>query len=167
MTIDGTDFKINEPTAFDKGWLSHKMNHSGLRYEVGVCIQTGWICWINGPFPCGEYPDVNIFRMSLKGMLDDNERVEVDSGYVDDKVRSKDDYHGIRHWRYEKGQARARHENVNGRFKEWKCMGNVFRHDKRKHKEYFYAVATIVQSEIMHRRGTYQLAQYKIIRNFE
>ena len=37
--------------------------------------------WINGPFPCGQYPDIKIFRQDLKFELEDGEMVEADLGY--------------------------------------------------------------------------------------
>ena len=87
VTVDGTDFCIYEPTPFWSIWRSHKFNGPGLRYEVAVCIQTGDIVWINGPFPCGRYPDLNIFCLGLKHMLLEWEMVEADGGYRDEKVK--------------------------------------------------------------------------------
>ena len=53
MTVDGTDVMIWEPTPFSKMWYSHKFHGAELRYEIGMCIQTGDIVWVNGPFKCG------------------------------------------------------------------------------------------------------------------
>ena len=61
ITINGVDFLINEPTPFSPVWYSHKFDGPALRYELGVCIQTGWICWLAGPFPAGDFPDQEIF----------------------------------------------------------------------------------------------------------
>lgn len=61
VTVDGTDCQIFEPRPFSKQWYSHKFKKAGVRYEVAVCIQTGWIVWINGPYPCGAWPDIKIF----------------------------------------------------------------------------------------------------------
>ena len=47
--VDGTDFWICEPKPFAKDFYSHKFAKAGLCYQVGVCIQTGLIVWINGP----------------------------------------------------------------------------------------------------------------------
>jgi hypothetical protein len=38
--------------------------------------------WINGPFECGENPDITIFRKSLMSQLAPAERVEADDGYL-------------------------------------------------------------------------------------
>ena len=83
VTLDGTDFKIQEPTPFDPRWYSHKHRGPGLRYEVGVCIQTGWIVWHHGPFPCGTWPDLQIARDRAVFMLDDDEKFLADGGYAD------------------------------------------------------------------------------------
>lgn len=44
-------------------------------------MQTGDIVWIMGPFPCGDYPDVEVFCFALKEMLDEGERMEANDGY--------------------------------------------------------------------------------------
>lgn len=66
----------------EKAFRSHKFKHAGLRYEIAVCILTGDIVWVIGPFPCGAWPDISIFRFALKYLLDENERVEADDGYI-------------------------------------------------------------------------------------
>ena len=43
---------------------------------------------------------------------------------------------------------RARHETVNGRFKEWKILSNTYRHHESCHSSVFHAIATITQIEI-------------------
>ena len=100
MTVDGTDFWIPEPSPFDRKWFSHKFNHAALRYEMALCIQTGWIVWTNGPFCAGSYSDVKIFRAGLKRELDLYECVEVDRGYVGEMAFLRPDNHGgVRLWK--------------------------------------------------------------------
>ena len=63
LSVDCTDCKVPQK---GRSFASHKFAFkSGLRYEVAVGILTGEMKWINGPFPCGKYPDVNIFHASL------------------------------------------------------------------------------------------------------
>ena len=81
LSVDGTDFMVYEPRPFDRKWYSEKFHGAGLRYEIGVCIQTGWICWVNGPFPCGSWPDIQISRDSLVYELLPDEFVLADRGY--------------------------------------------------------------------------------------
>ena len=63
-TVDGTDFRVQETFPLDPRLFSHKFKGAGLRYEVGVCIQTGFIVWISGPFRDGQWPDLSIFQRS-------------------------------------------------------------------------------------------------------
>ena len=81
VTVDGTDFPIQEPIPFNRRWCSHKIKSAALRYEIGVCLKTGWIVWVNGPFPAGAYPDSKIAAESLIYYLDDNECFVADGGY--------------------------------------------------------------------------------------
>ena len=91
VMVDGTDFLICEPKSFAKDFYSHKFAKAGLRYEVGVCIQTGLIVWINGPLAAGKYNNITIFRSKMIYELLDWEMVEVDQGYVGqlNKIRVK------------------------------------------------------------------------------
>jgi len=75
ITIDGTDFMINEPFPFEPGYYSHKFHRAGLRYELGVSIQSGDIVWLNGPFPCGRFADQKIAKdEGLEDAMDAGER---------------------------------------------------------------------------------------------
>jgi hypothetical protein len=38
--------------------------------------------WIHGPFECGAWPDISIFRDSLISHLLPAKRVEADDGYI-------------------------------------------------------------------------------------
>ena len=158
LTVDGTDFQINEPTPFSPVWYSHKFHGAALRYEFGVSIQTGWLCWIAGPFPAGDFPDIEIFTLGLMNELEEGEKVEVDEGYTGDlPIRPKSDFGGKDEWKFMKGKARARHECVNRMFKEWGILGQKFRHSRHKHGDVLLAVAAIVQNELKDGRGTFQV----------
>jgi len=61
-------------------WFSHKLNGPGIQYEVGLCIQTGHIVWVHGPFPCGEWSDIRIMRDSIIYELEEDEYLLADSG---------------------------------------------------------------------------------------
>ena len=83
ISVDGTDFVIQEPQPWDSRWYSHKHNGPGFRYEIGVLIQGCDIVWVSGPYPCGEWPDLRIARDALIYMLDEGEYAIGDSGYHD------------------------------------------------------------------------------------
>ncbi len=68
-TVDGTDYKISEPRPFEPKWFGHKHEGARLRYEICICATRGWVVWTNGPFPCGFYSDLRIFRRDLKQVL--------------------------------------------------------------------------------------------------
>jgi hypothetical protein len=161
MTVDGTDFEIRQPTLkseiikkltrddrirYKKSWYSHKFKGPGLRYEVGVCIKTGVICWVNGPFKPGLYNDLMIFRNKLIHCLIRGEMVEADAGYRGEpifvSVPNVDDTEEQEKF---KSNARARQENVNKFFKEWEILAQVFRHNVNKHCIVFWAIVTLTQ----------------------
>ena len=81
MSVDGTNFKIQQPQIFETKWFSHKFKGPGLRYEVALNIQTGDIVWSHGPFPPGAHMDLAIFLQGLAHKLEPGERVEADKGY--------------------------------------------------------------------------------------
>jgi DDE superfamily endonuclease len=162
ITVDGTDFLIQEPTPFLKKWYSKKFNGLAVRYEVGVAIQTGYIVWANRPFPPGEWPDVTIALNDLVYMFDNDERPVTDKGYrrhpcyFDCPWKHFDNQ---QHCRMKK-LIRARHETVNRRFKVFRILKNKFRHPLKKHCDCFHAVANTVQSQLQ-RRPTWQVRYHE------
>lgn len=148
VTIDGTDFQIDEPVPFDKSYKSPKAKGAAVKYEVAISIYSGDIVWIHGPH-VGSKNDLTIFREKLKYKLDPEEMAEVDAGYKGetDFLRSRDVYTTEKEKR-EKSEMRARHETVNRRFKQWQILKQQFRNDRKKHKMVFYAIATLTQIEI-------------------
>jgi DDE superfamily endonuclease len=149
MTVDGTDFRIQEPVPFCSKWYSHKFNGPGLRYEVGVCIQTGWIVWLHGPFPCGKYSDRSIFRRALEKLLDPYEKILADGGYQDAEGGTTETPNGLNTYdQYMKQVARARHETINKRFKDFAILNNKYRGNRFFHIYIFTAIANLVQVDI-------------------
>jgi DDE superfamily endonuclease len=149
ISVDGTDCPVKEPRPFDPKIFSEKLNGPGLKYEIGVSIQTCDIVWINGPFKAGR-PDKTIFlEDGLKAALCEDECVEVDRGYRGDGALMNPDVSQSRKDRIQKGNVRARHEIVNGRLKSFRILSDVFRTTGEdlfnKHGLAFRAVAVIVQ----------------------
>lgn len=85
-SIDGVDFKINEPKPFDPKWFSHKFKHAGLRYEIGLSLRKGEIVWAHGGYPCGAYSDLKLARELFVDFLEEKERAVADDGYKDSKI---------------------------------------------------------------------------------
>jgi DDE superfamily endonuclease len=160
VTIDGIDFMIPEPTPFSKAWWSHKFNGPGLRCEIAVCIKTGWIVAYNGPFACGSWPDLKIFRSRLKQWLLRGEKVVADRGYRGDSRVCHPDNANDRQHSIAMFTARSRHETVNGRLKFWNCLKQVFRHSRDKHHLVFRAVLVIEQIKIQNGQPPFQVTDY-------
>jgi len=158
VTVDGTDFRIQQPHPFSKKWYSFKFKGPGLRYEVCVCIQTGDIVWINGPFPCGRWPDIRIFTRDLIHMLLPGEKVEADQGYrgYPDQVRTPGIAVSLADQRA-KGNARGRHKHVNKRFKQWGALKQVYRHDIDDHYLIFNSIAVTTQICLENGEPLYQV----------
>ena len=64
-----------------------------------------------------------------------------------EEVRSPEDYVDDLD-RMVKKRARARHETLNARLKNFNILSHVFRADYEKHRMYFMAVAAVVQASI-------------------
>lgn len=147
ISLDGTDFRIMEPTEFDTKWWSHKFNGPGLRYEIGICIRTGNIVWAHGGFPyggfpCGAWPDLRIARDAIIEFLQPGEKIIADRGYNDAnyfEVPNGTEGDQI------KKQILARHETVNRRIKKFSSMSVRFRHSLHLHPRFFHAVLNVTQ----------------------
>lgn len=149
VTVDGTDFRIYEPTDFNTKWFSHKFNGPGIRYEVAISIKGGQIVHIQGPYPAGKWPDIKIFRECLKYKLLEGEKAEADNGYhgEPDKISTPSAYYFGRE-KKQKDIARARHETCNRRFKHWGVLSQRFRHELVNHRNFFGAIVVITQLEL-------------------
>ena len=139
VSLDGTDFRIMEPTEFDPKWWSHKFNGPGLRYEVALCILTGDIVRVNGGLPCGEWPDLRLARNAFIDNLQPGERALADQGYRDPL------YFEFANGDQRRQKILARHETVNSRIKMFCCMGQRFRHSLYLHPRFFHAVVNLIQ----------------------
>ena len=148
ISVDGTDFSIQE---YGRKFYSHKFKKSGLRYEVGVSIIKGEIVWVNGPYECGLWPDIKIFRNSFMSHLGPNERVEADDGYIGEApehIKCPKSFTNPAETEKMQQRVRARHETVNKRFKQWGCLSQRFHHEIGRHDDVFRAVAVITQLAI-------------------
>jgi len=149
ITVDGTDFKIKEPRPFSPAWYSHKFNGPAVRYEVGICIATGWIVWFNGPYKPGDYPDLKLAQeCGLHECLDEDERYIADGTYTCNQALIPHDI--ANHYESVYMQwCRTRHEATNKLFKLFKVVCNKFERSPFKHGLFVHAIAQIVQLGIM------------------
>ena len=150
MSVDGTDFQIEQkgPAVKGNAYGSHKLaGKSGLRYELGICIRTGHLVWIEGPYAAGQWNDIAIFNNCLASFLDPNERVEADNGYRghEDKIKCPKNASNHPDNLAMQARVRSRHETFNGRLKNWANLKQVFRHDISLHGTVFLACAVITE----------------------
>ena len=64
----------NQKKPFNSKWYSKKFNGPGIRYKVGISINTGYIVWYNGPYPAGMMPDTKIYFRDLRWILDTSKK---------------------------------------------------------------------------------------------
>ncbi len=154
LSVDRTDFRINWTS---KASYSHKFNGCGLWYEVALNIFTGDICWINGPFELGKYNDLMIFCMGLKGEL---EQVEADDGYLgeapfhvkcpkcltSDSTKTK-----------QNSSVRSCHVTCYKRFKQWKLLKEVYRHNIADFGSVFCSMAVLTQISFQKGEALFQV----------
>ncbi len=117
--------RIHVPINFSGKWFGHKFRGSGLRYEICIKIESGKIVWVNGPYACGENPDVFIFRHRMKKLISSGEMVVLYNGYIIEScLRACDipnDCSKIH------GKIRVRHKTVNKRMKPFSILIMTFR----------------------------------------
>jgi hypothetical protein len=158
MSIDGT--LQTGTTTRGNAFASHKYaGKSALRYEIGVSILRGEFVWLQGPYPAGTFNDVKIFNKVLLHFLEPGESVEADNGYVgaSNKVKCPDNPCNPVVNEGKQSRVRSRHKTINGRFKTWETMSQVYRHGITHHGEVFWAVAIITQLAIKNGSPLFQV----------
>ena len=125
---------------------------------------SGKICWTNGPFPCGQKNDWQIFRYhGLCFNLDENERVEADDGYLHGDPEFCKTPSGIHHpaeTRTYRNRVMARQETVNKRYKQWGILNQIFRHELEKHQFVFRAVSVLTQMTLESGNPLFDTSEY-------
>lgn len=143
---------------------SHKFKGKcALRYELGIDIVEGNLVWIEGPYAAGKYSDITIFRHTLIHFLDPFERVVADDGYIGEapmKVKCPGTCVDSPEDLAEQSRVRSRHETLNGRFKCWEILKQVFRHNILDHGAVFRAIAVVIQLSIDEGQKLFSVAEY-------
>lgn len=140
-SIDGVDFKIDEPTPFSSRWFSHKFRGPGLRYEIGLCIRSGNIVWKHGGYPCGEYSDLKLAREAYIYSVCRGEYTMADKGYNDAAYFILPNLINQNTHKF----IMSRHETVNKRLRHFNILKHTFRNSLDKHPMVFHAVVNITQ----------------------
>ena len=152
-STDGTDVPICEPSPFSRSWWSHKLNGPGLRYELCVATSCSKIVWVHGPFRAGRWPDTKIFKRGLRQVLNPlGEKTIADAGYrgLQNWIQAKGDRFLSPRTRRFNDRARARHETVNRRVKQFDCLSQRWRHPLHKHEAMFMAVVCLTNIQLQY-----------------
>ena len=156
LSVDGTDCPINEPRrgthGIDPRYYSHKLNSAGLRYQLITAASDGAPLGLSGPYPAGRWPDLRIYRHSIKRELLPEEKVIVDGGYRDQADSHLLNANALNSEaeRALFARVRCRHEVLNGRFKSWSVMSDRYRHSLESHGGVARAVLNCVAYDIRH-----------------
>jgi DDE superfamily endonuclease len=120
----------------DPKWYSHKFSKPGVTYEIAVDLFESKIAWVHGPFPAGQN-DLSVFRkeeVGLKWKIPAGKKVIADNGCqgaeASEMLSTPNDV-ASRAVKQFKKRARARHETVNKKLKQYAILENRFRHGCR------------------------------------
>ena len=127
-----------------------------------ICILTGDIVWVNGPFACGLWSDWKIFSEGgLRSYLEEGERVEADDGYEHGDPEFVKTRSGVFHNNNDvRNRVRARHETVNKRLKQFGALSSIFRHNISKHAVVFDTAVVLTQISFNRGEKLFQTEEY-------
>jgi len=100
-----------------------------------------------------DWPDINIFRWGLLQMLDPNERVEADDGYIGEDPATAKVPRSMAHdpaLRPMRSVVRRCHETADKRIKQSKTLNQVFPFNIHEHGTFFRAAVACTQLAIIH-----------------
>jgi hypothetical protein len=158
VSWDGVDYRTNEVRPLWNGNFSFKHHGAGVKYDIGLNIQTGDIVWIGGPYRCG-LPDSTLFKKSgVIDYLEEGEMLEGDTHYKNNLPQ-----YFLKHAAKSLGDRQAstveaRHETVNKRMRQFNILSHgAFRHGIDKHANAFRAVAVLTQVNMKHGHRLFQV----------
>jgi hypothetical protein len=137
---------------FYTGW---KKQH-GLKYEIGVCIQTRQPCWVSDAFSAKDADSVVVRSSGLLDHLLPGELVLADKGYVGAAPQVMAPFRPARNAAQEEfNHAIKTHryiiENLIGRIKVFGFASQRWRHNILLHEMCFKTVAHLVALDIRFR----------------
>lgn len=158
-SLDGIHYAIQEPRPFSKAWSSHKRGGKpALSYEIGLSIHRKKIKWLNGPFPAGT-SDATIFKKhGLMAAIREKQQQTgrnlvfiADDGYFEiallDCLSLRNEF-DPREVAYFKDRSLSRHESLNGKTKNYRCLRDAFRHSHELHCHCVESICVTLQLEM-------------------
>jgi hypothetical protein len=154
LSVDGTHCLISEPSTTgefskDPTYYSHKHNHAGLGYEIGISLFTSQVVWVNGPFPAGEN-DISVYKnRGLCDMIPEGHWVIADNGYrgVPTQIQTSNSL-DKKSVKLLKRRAKAQHEQFNSRLKNFAVLRDCWHNEIEYHGTVFDAVCVICQYQM-------------------
>ena len=148
--MDCNDFEIEEVYPFDPDLWSFKSNGLGLRYKIGICIATGLIVWLKGPYKPQRLVDISIFWHQMRWQLRMGEWIVGNRGYRDSFNFVIPKGVGPAWLQEMMGMATARHETINSRLKTFRLVWHPYRFGQgnferlTRHKRTITAICNVV-----------------------
>lgn len=156
LIVDTTECPVRRPAdpVAQGVWYSGKHKEHTIKYEVGVSLVSGEICWWAGGVP-GCSHDIKVNKtMGLLDHLNDDEYLLGDKGYSGPKyvtpIRGKAENLSEKQkaWNSFLGKSRVLVENVFARFKNFAVLRHKWRNNLALHPYVFSLLAQIVNVEI-------------------
>jgi len=157
LSVDGVHFWTNEQRKNpDANHCSHKFNHAGVGYEIGILIWHNQVVWAEGPFQPATHDKTKYEEPSgLQSKIPYGKLVIGDRGYRGESeeggqyrtlsIRNTCDTDDLKEF---KRRVRARHENFNCRLEAFAILSTRFRHPIERHQSCFLAVAVLCQFDM-------------------
>ena len=157
MSVDGVHSLFHEiahhELSQNREYYSHKLNHAGLCYELGIHLYEPKLIWINGSFAAGPNDKSNFIREhGLRDKLASiGKKALGDKGYTgySDQCSTFNafDHPAVKAF---KSRAQMRHEQFNGMLKEFSSLVDLFRHEQDKFEVCFESACVICQYRMEH-----------------
>ena len=120
-----------------------------MTYEIGCNVHTVDICWAFRDYPAGT-PDITLARKVLLSVLPAGDFFLVNKGYYGepDKIITphNNDYSDT--FNYQHKLMMGRHEGINKRVKDFKCMSDTWRHGWESHVSTLYTVIHLTKIKL-------------------
>jgi len=155
LIVDATECPIERPSDYEtqREYYSGKKKKHTVKYELGIQIETGLICWLAGGVP-GRVHDLQVSRQfGLFDMLLPGELLLADKGYIGEDLfltpmRQPEDE---AEWDTNRDLSSVRDlvENVIGRVKVFQCTQQKWRHEIDLHLVMFEVVCNLANLEMM------------------
>ena len=120
-----------------------------MAHEIGCNVHTVDICWAFGGYTAGT-PDIILSRKEVSSVLPAGEFLIANKGYYGDPDKiitpKNNDYSDT--FNYKHKLMMGRHEEINKRVKDFKCMSDTWRHSWESHVRAFYAFINLTQIKL-------------------